>query len=148
MSKENETKTEIKEETKENEQNLFVKDTSENIETGAKIVQKKATEIASDMLSKFKEGLTVAFEKGSELASNAYEKASDYTEEYKEKHAIKKVQNERNELLQEFGLMILEDKAKLNSTKLFGTKKIKDILKRIEDVELKIEELEKELDEK
>lgn len=142
------------------EEKSFLVNTAENIETGAKIVGEKTTEIASDLaqktsqaagtiFEKVKKGLTEVYEAGSKVVVGATEAAQDYTEKYKHKVEVKELIKEQHALYIELGSVIYEKNksGEMPFTQLFKEKDVKKLLQTIKTKENEIVKLGQELDE-
>lgn len=142
------------------EEKSFLVDTAETIETGAKIVGEKTTEIASDLaqktaqvartiFNKVKKDLTEVYEAGSKVVAGATEVAQDYTEKYKNKVEVKELIKERQALYIELGSVIYEKNKSggASFTQLFKEKDVKELLRTIKTKENEIVKMGQELGE-
>lgn len=129
------------------EKSSFI-ETVENIETGAKVVGEKASEIAGGIFQKVKKGVSAAFDAGSKIVEGIYKTSNEYIEIYKEKNEMKKLTSVRDDLLTKLGSMIYLERIvkKTALEKIFDEEHISDLFDEIERIDSDIINLGKELD--
>lgn len=125
----------------------FFTELIENVEHGAKLVGEKTSEIASETIDKVKKGAAEAIETSSQVVTELYSSASEYTEQFKDKIEMKKLNNKRNELEADLGRFFYKKYKidKLNFSKFSKTKEFNSLLKNIESLDAEVVELGKQL---
>jgi hypothetical protein len=137
----------------------FLMDAADNIETGAKIVGERTTEMVSDLakksskvagaiFEKVKKGATDVYEAGSKIAENITETAQDYAEKYKHKLEIKKLIEIKNGLFTEAGSHIYKKykSGNFSMEQLINEKSVVELFRAIKTKEIEIIKLGQELD--
>ena len=129
------------------EKSLLI-ETVENIETGAKVVGEKASEIAGGIFDTVKKSVSTAFDVSSKFVAGIYKTAGEYTEIYKEKAEMKKLNEKKNYLLTKLGSTIYIEKVekKISTEKIFDDSDLNALLKKIEKIDTDIINLGKDLD--
>jgi hypothetical protein len=137
---------------KENKEDTgFFVDAAENIETGAKVVREKTTEVASDIAEKTSEVTNTVIDKVKDVVSDAvdigtktFDEVSDtaqnYINKYKNKLEMNKVSDERNKLTTKLG-SIVYIRHKVRDVGPEHMFKDQEILTLIKDIEKKDKEI-------
>lgn len=121
----------------------FFTELFENVEQGAKIVSEKTSLFATDTYEKVKKGAADAIDVSSQVVTELYSSASDYTEQFKDKIEMKKLNNQRSELTSDLGRFFYKKYKveKVTFSKFSKTKEFTSLLKNIENVDREIVEL-------
>lgn len=133
------------------EETTFIKETTENIEAGIKVVGDKASDvadiitdktskIAGDLYDKIKKGVTEAYEFSSKAVEELGKSAQVYIEKYETSMEMRKLRDQRNKLAAELGKMVYVElkKKKIDAGSLVEDtavkEKILDITKLDKDI--------------
>jgi len=133
-----------------NEDGILV-DTARKIETGAKVVSEKATdmaekvsdqttEIAEIVYDKFKKGVSDAYDVGSKTVGDISKKAVKYIKKYEDNIEMNKLKQKRNKKMQELGTHIftLYHSKSQNLQQTLSTDESQKILNELEVLNKKI----------
>ncbi len=122
----------------------------ENVEQGAKIVSEKTSVLATETFEKVKKGASEALDASSQVVTDLYTSASDYTEEFKDKLEMKKLNNRRSKLTSELGRFFYKKYMveKVVFSKFSKTREFTALLKKVEKLDEEIVELGKHLSKK
>ena len=134
-----EKKTKAKKMSKKKLKKSFLADLLENVEQGAKLVTEKTTET----YEKVKKGAAEAIDTSSQVVTDLYYSASEYTDQFKDKIEMKKLNSTKEQLFAELGKHFYR-KYKIENvtfTKLSRTKKFSSLLKSIQQIDQEIVEL-------
>lgn len=121
----------------------FIADLIENVEQGAKLVSDKT----SETYEKVRKGAAEAIDTSSHVVTDLYYSASEYTDQFKDKIEMKKLNSEKEELFADLGKHFYR-KYKIENesiTKLSRNKKFTSLLKSIQQLDKEIVELGKNL---
>lgn len=121
----------------------FFTDLMENVEFGAKLVGEKTSVLATETYEKVKKGAIEAIDTSSQVVGELYYSASEYTEQFKDKVEIKKLDAQKEKSFAELGRMFYK-KYKIEGvafSKFSRTKGFRTILNNIEDLDEEIVEL-------
>lgn len=128
---------------KKKNKKTFLADLFENVEQGAKLVSDKT----SETFEKVKKGAAEAIDTSSHVVTELYYSASEYTDQFKDKIEMKKLNSAKDELFADLGKHFYR-KYKIENvtfTKLYRTKKFTSLLKSIQQLDEEIVELGKNL---
>ena len=81
----------------------FFSELLENVEYGAKLVGEKTSVIASETFEKVKKGTIEAIDTSSQVVGDLYYSASEYTEQFKDKIEMKKLDSVKEKYLADLG---------------------------------------------
>ncbi len=148
-----------KESGKKPEETTFIDSTSENIEQGVKAVGDKTSEVISDITKKtsvfadsfykrLRESVSEVYEAGTRAADGLVETAQRYTDKYKNRTEIRRLQQEQEKRYTKLGALIFEQYkiVGIDADALFKEKEIKDIINEINEQAKEIVERGKALD--
>jgi hypothetical protein len=121
----------------------FLAELIENVEHGAKIVSEKTTEIATETFEKVKKGAVDAIDTSSHVVNELYYSASEYTDQFKDKIEMKKLNNSKQQLFAELGQFFYKKYKIENITfsKFSRSRNFTSILKNIQQLDEEIVEL-------
>jgi hypothetical protein len=121
----------------------FFSELLENVEYGAKIVGEKTSVIAAETFEKVKKGTIEAIDTSSQVVNDLYYSASEYTEQFKDKIEMKKLDAAKGKYLADLGRLFYKKYKieKLAFSKFSKTKEFTASLKNIEKLDQEIVEL-------
>lgn len=125
----------------------FFTELLENVEQGAKIVSEKTSEIASETFEKVKKSASDAIDTSSHVVTELYYSASEYTDQFKDKIEMNKLNSRKQELFSELGQHFYKKYKIENITfsKFSRTRNFTSLLKKIQQLDEEIVELGKNL---
>jgi len=131
-----EKKTKAKKMSKKKLKKSFLADLLENVEQGAKLV----TEKTSETYEKVKKGAAEAIDTSSHVVNELYYSASEYTDQFKDKIEMKKLNSVKEELFADLGKYFYRKYKieKITFTKLSRTKKFTSLVKSIQQLDEEI----------
>ena len=132
-------KTKAKKISKKKLKKSFLSDLLENVEQGAKLVSEKT----SETYEKVKKGAAEAIDTSSHVVTELYYSASEYTDQFKDKIEMKKLNSVKEELFADLGKHFYKKYKIENITfsKFSRTKKFTSLLKSIQQLDEEIVEL-------
>ncbi len=125
----------------------FITELIENVEYGAKLFGEKTSEIATETFEKVKQGASEAIDTSSQVVTDLYSSASDYADQFKDKIEMKKLNNQREELVSNLGAYFYKNYKidKITFSKLSKTSEFTSLIKKIQRLDKEIIELGKDL---
>ncbi|RMI27700.1 MAG: hypothetical protein D6681_00245 [Calditrichaeota bacterium] len=125
-----------------------LRETTETIGAGAKVVGEKAGQLAGQVLGFLKKGVAEAAKVGGKVVEEISHTAATYAEKYKHMAEMRKLNHRKRELFQELGKTLYEqagnDPAALG--KVLEQEKVQNLLRDLETLDRQIVELGKQLD--
>lgn len=118
----------------------FFTDLLENVEYGAKIVGEKTSNLATETYEKVKKGAIEAIDTSSQVVGDLYYSASDYTEQFKDKIEMKKLNSVKEDYFADLGRIFYKKYKieKMAFSKFSKTKDFTSIMKNIEELDQEI----------
>ena len=118
----------------------FFTDLLENVEYGAKIVGEKTSVLATETYEKVKKGAIEAIDTSSQVVGDLYYSASDYTEQFKDKIEMKKLNSIKEDYLADLGSLFYKKYKieKIAFSKFSKTKDFTAIMRNIEELDQEI----------
>jgi hypothetical protein len=127
-----------------------LKEVSEDASTFATEVADKTSKIAEELYAKLKKGVSGAYDVSAVVLDDLVQSAEKYTEKYKHKVEMKRLNSERDELAKGLGSIVytrFHQKKPFDST-FFSDKRLNSILANIEKLDKDIIKVGKKLDKK